>query len=284
MIVLDFDYVLPEAGARPPRFETVPPPVVDEFITPRPPDAAAGRARAEANRAAALAIREAKRRRPDPAGPVEAVEGAPREAPLGLAPSAPGVDRALGQALARGAVTEVHGPPGSGVSWLCAALAARALARRPGEAVLYHAAPKSSPSRPPPRKIRVPAAASPRLVAAEYPRPAAASPRPAPTEDPHRYLATSKTGAGVASDRVLAAANALGVPDADKKKMLCAHALDAEQLAKVLDHDCPYGRRSRNLRGPGFATPFKKTTSGPASSSSRSSPSIFVRSTCSVAL
>jgi len=125
LIVLQFDYVLPDA-ADPSRFVSVPPPERTN------PPGEQVKARVEANRAAALAIRDAKRKRQE--APPTA------EAPMGLFQSSAEariVDAALGAALGDGQVSHVNGPAGSGKSWLCATLAARALQRRPTDKVMY---------------------------------------------------------------------------------------------------------------------------------------------------
>ena len=125
LIVLQFDYVLPDA-ADPSLFVSVPPPERTN------PPGEQVKARVEANRAAALAIRDAKRKRQE--APPTA------EAPLGLFRSSAEariVDAALGAALGDGQVSHVYGPAGSGKSWLCATLAARALQRRPKDKVMY---------------------------------------------------------------------------------------------------------------------------------------------------
>ena len=136
IIVLQFDYVL-QSVEDPAKFVAVPPP--ERSVQPEDEV----KARVEANRAAALAIRDAKRRRQ------EAPPPSTEEAPLGIFRSseeAKVVDAALGAALGAACLSHVYGPAGSGKSWLCATLAARALLRRKREAVVYLSATRAGAS------------------------------------------------------------------------------------------------------------------------------------------
>ena len=56
------------------------------------------------------------------------------------------MDAALGAALGAACLSHVYGPAGSGKSWLCATLAARALLRRKREAVVYLSATRAGAS------------------------------------------------------------------------------------------------------------------------------------------